>query len=522
MRLHQLPDDGQAHAAAAAPVGAQTQCLPPPAVEGLEDPAGVGRVHARPLVDAIERGHAGAGIVRDAQDDASALGTEADGVGKQIADDGPQLLGIGGNFDVLALDAHLDAARLPLQPLRLGRPGGERAQAKRRALQAARVEGRGVVLQQTLDLFLQGERVLAQDLRDFARAGAERAGDAVEQQRGAFAQRGQRRLEFVRDMPQKLLLVRFERGQAPAQPVDAPAQLAQVGGAADADFRVEPAGAQTLDGRAQPPQRQREQHAEDQREQRRQRDGERAEPTERAALRLELVEQHGVAPVDIALELAVEKAVEFAQAAEGGEHHDAVHLAGHRGAGHGAAGRGALREPFVEQGLQAAGQQAARAQAHLLRLHPVGGEIAAQGRIVEHQVLARGALQRHRMLAEPALALDERHRAQRMLAVRVGERLDRDQRAHQRAAEQQRDAEKADEQQLAEGEAWAQIAQARGASTQAASLAVSLATFQAISWASSQAGSQAAHPSAQGLRGGAAPFSRHAAGRRRRRLRARP
>ncbi len=104
-----------------------------------------------------------------------------------------------------------------------------------------------------------------QDLRDLALVVAQRAGHAVFQQRHALAQRGQRRLELVRDVAQKARFVGVQFDQAQPQPVQPLPDQRQVGRPLDGDHLVEPVLAQAHDGVFQAPQRQGEPHAEGQR-----------------------------------------------------------------------------------------------------------------------------------------------------------------------------------------------------------------------------------------------------------------
>ena len=71
-----------------------------------------------------------------------------------------------------------------------------------------------VVGEQVLDQLLQRQRVLADDAHDLALLGRQLAADVVAQQLGAFAHRGERRLELVRDVPQEAVLLLLELGAA--------------------------------------------------------------------------------------------------------------------------------------------------------------------------------------------------------------------------------------------------------------------------------------------------------------------
>src|SRR6185295_991123 len=92
---------------------------------------------------------------------------------------------------------------------------------------------------------LQRQRVLAHDAYDFPLLGRQFAADSVAQQLGAFAHRGQRRLELVRDVPQKTILLLLELVQTRAQPFEALPQIAHVLRAVDLD-RMREVGASHL------------------------------------------------------------------------------------------------------------------------------------------------------------------------------------------------------------------------------------------------------------------------------------
>ena len=92
-----------------------------------------------------------------------------------------------------------------------------------------------VVGEQVLDQLLQRQRVLADDAHDLALLGRKLAADVVAQQLGAFAHRGQRRLELVRDVAQEPVLLLLELVQPRAQPFEALPEVAQILRAVDLD-----------------------------------------------------------------------------------------------------------------------------------------------------------------------------------------------------------------------------------------------------------------------------------------------
>ena len=87
---------------------------------------------------------------------------------------------------------------------------------------------RALVVEQILDHALQLHAVFAHDPDDFPLLGRERAAHFVMQQFRALPERGERRLEFVRNVPQKPVLLRLELGEAAPEPVEPVAQVLQV------------------------------------------------------------------------------------------------------------------------------------------------------------------------------------------------------------------------------------------------------------------------------------------------------
>ena len=92
------------------------------------------------------------------------------------------------------------------------------------------------------------------------------AADVVAQELGAFAHRGERRLELVRDVPQEPVLLLLELGQPRAQPFEALAEVAQVLRPVDFDRVREVGGAHLADRLVELPDRARDQHREQDRE----------------------------------------------------------------------------------------------------------------------------------------------------------------------------------------------------------------------------------------------------------------
>ena len=125
-----------------------------------------------------------------------------------------------------------------------------------------------VVGEQVLDQLLQRQRVLAHDAHDVLLLRRQPAADVVAQELRAFAHRGQRRLELVRDVAQETRLLLLELVQARAQPLEALPQVADVLRAVHLDRVREVGGAHLPDRRVELADRTRDQH--------REHDGERA------------------------------------------------------------------------------------------------------------------------------------------------------------------------------------------------------------------------------------------------------
>ena len=97
--------------------------------------------------------------------------------------------------------------------------------------------------------------------------------DAVAQQLGAFAHRGQRRLELMRDVAQKTVLLLLELVQARAQPFEPLPEVAHVLRAVDLDRVSKVRPPHLPDRLIELADRSRDQHGEDDRQRQRNRDG---------------------------------------------------------------------------------------------------------------------------------------------------------------------------------------------------------------------------------------------------------
>ena len=179
--------------------------------------------------------------------------------------------------------------------------GQQAFQADRRALQAAGVESRFVQGKQAFDLLLQGANIVLQDVDHLALPLAERPGYLLAQQRDTFLQGRERRFQFMRDMAQGPLAVSLQFGQALAQPVQALAQLAQIGRPADRDRLVETAGAEANNGLFQMPHRAHQPPAHGQGDEQRAKQSQCDPPTELEAGRLELLQSLAILFLDPAL-----------------------------------------------------------------------------------------------------------------------------------------------------------------------------------------------------------------------------
>src|SRR6185369_1493536 len=99
------------------------------------------------------------------------------------------------------------------------------------------------------DLLLQLDAVLAQDFRDLALLGRQASEHIVGQELRAFAQRGQRRFQLVRNLLQKTVLLLLEVDELAAHPFQPVAEVLEVGRAGNADRRIEFTFAKLADGR---------------------------------------------------------------------------------------------------------------------------------------------------------------------------------------------------------------------------------------------------------------------------------
>src|SRR5262245_20423789 len=104
-----------------------------------------------------------------------------------------------------------------------------------------------MVVEQIFYQALQLRAFLPQDFDDFALPRRERPDCAFDQELGTFTQGGQRRLQLVRDVPQKQALLLLELDESLTQPVEPDSQVFQVGGPDDAYVALEFSRAQAPD-----------------------------------------------------------------------------------------------------------------------------------------------------------------------------------------------------------------------------------------------------------------------------------
>ena len=95
------------------------------------------------------------------------------------------------------------------------------------------------VRQKVFDELLQFYTVMPEYFGDLPLLRRELPDDFVREKLRAFAQRGERRLELVRHVPQKAVLLLLEIGEPLAHPVEPLAELLQILGAADLHRRAE-------------------------------------------------------------------------------------------------------------------------------------------------------------------------------------------------------------------------------------------------------------------------------------------
>ena len=189
------------------------------------DVALLGR-HAGPGIDHVDHRLAPARrTARAATEMVPPRGGELDRVADQVVDDRAQLLRVGldawpsraSSTSALALGAHRELVRAR-------RLAHQRVQRDRAQLERRRGVQRALVVEQLLDQALQLDAVVPHDRHHLALRRRERPADLVVQQLGALAQRGQRRLQLVRQVAQEAVLLRLELVQPAAQPVEALAQ----------------------------------------------------------------------------------------------------------------------------------------------------------------------------------------------------------------------------------------------------------------------------------------------------------
>ncbi|MDT4848484.1 hypothetical protein FQZ97_825750 [compost metagenome] len=210
--------------------------------------------------------------------------------------------------------------RLPAQALDLDLFFHQGQQVGGFAPELAGFKSRGVEAQQRLDLVLQQLGVVLQDAHHLGLAGAERPGHTVAQHRHALVQRGQRRLELVRNVAQEAGLVGVELGEPQAQPLQLLADPPHIGRTGDVDRQVESVLAQTHDGFLQPLERPGQPDAETQRHHRGQGDGAQHLLCQLPAAFLDPVLQRVVAVADDGLDLLGNRCAVAVQLAEGAGH----------------------------------------------------------------------------------------------------------------------------------------------------------------------------------------------------------
>src|SRR6186713_1036329 len=86
------------------------------------------------------------------------------------------------------------------------------------------------VIEQIFDLLLQLDAVLAQDFRDLALLGRQASEHIVGQELRAFAQRGQRRFQLVRNLLEKTVFLLLEVDELTAHPFQPVARYSRSAG----------------------------------------------------------------------------------------------------------------------------------------------------------------------------------------------------------------------------------------------------------------------------------------------------
>ena len=325
------------------------------------------------------------------------------------------------------------------------RSGQKITNADRPPDQATAVEGVGIEVQQALDLALQGDHIVLEDGDDLLLGGIERPGNLVLQQRDAFAQGGQRGLEFVRDVAQGALAIVLQFGQALPQPVQLPPELPEIGRPADRDRLVETLFPEPLDrpleiaqGANQPP-------ADGQHDEKRPGQGQRQLPAETQPAGLQFRQKRAVPDVDPVLAGALQQAVDLGQAI-----HDRRQLGCRRALVETAAqGFGPL-PPFAEQRSERFRVERVEAVDHRQRLGQMVVETLADVRFLKHQKLPGAARHVDRAFAE---FLDRSRHLQRLLAILAAlpdEMFDHQPATQRRAPQQENDHREAGQQTLAE------------------------------------------------------------------------
>ena len=437
-------DDGQADAVAVSCARRLALAL----VKRLEDAGGVVRRHARPLVVTVEQQLAVA--LAKTEIHQAAMRTEAYRIGQQVADGNRHFISVHRDGPRQPLAVHRQARRLPLQALAVDHAGHQHRHVGWCAVQVVGVETGFVVAQQRFDLVLQRCRVLVEDAGDLALVGGELARHAVFQQGHAFAQRRQRRFQFVRDMAHEARLVFFQLGQVLAQPVQLLAHALQVGGAAHGDWFVEPVFAQQVDTGLDLRQRARQPQAEAAGQQGGQHDGRDHLRTEHRAPLVELVEQGGIAAIHFLFYFCSKIVIDFRQRRQRPLQ---VLLAG----GAARPGRGLQQVPRLfarfAPALKLLGGCARQALLQGIERRacftPGIGIAFAEGGVVQNKELARAARHGNAALGKLLSVAGKGQRVVSAVAAVGGQAVERPQRMQGRCAEQHSDQQENAQQQLA-------------------------------------------------------------------------